>query len=135
MARGPFKNRQPDYVDLDLDFFANPTTGDVTTKVGEDAIKRSVRNLMFTNFYDRPFQPYIGSNIRKILFDNISPFTAVLLKNAIVSVINNFERRVSLQSVTVSEDIDNNGYNVRLEYVIINRQEPIVTSLFLERIR
>lgn len=135
MVRGPFKNRDVDYVDLDLDFFADPTTGDLMTKVGEDAIKRSVRNLIFTSFYDRPFQPYIGSNIRKILFDNITPFTAVLLKNAIASVINNFERRVSLQTVNVSEDIDNNGYNVRLEYVILNREEPIVTSLFLERIR
>lgn len=135
MAHGPFVNRLPDYTDLDLDFFANPTTKDIVKKVGEDAIKRSVRNLIFTSFYDRPFQPYIGSNIRKILFDNITPFTAILLKNAIVSVINNFEKRVSLQRVNVTEDADNNGYNVTLEYIILNRQAPVVTSLFLERIR
>ena len=135
MARGPFINRQPDYTDLDLDFFANPNTGDLIKKVGEDAIKRSVRNLIFTNFYERPFRPYIGSNIRKLLFENITPFTAILLKNAIVSVINNFETRVSLQKVNVTENIDNNGYDVRLEYIILNRQAPVVTSLFLERIR
>ncbi|NDB58227.1 hypothetical protein EB001_07260, partial [bacterium] len=57
-------NREPDYRDLDLDFFAHPTTKDVQKKTGTEAIKRSVRNLIFTNFYDRPFQSYIGSDVR-----------------------------------------------------------------------
>ena len=61
--------RRNDYSDLDLDFIAHPTTGDVVKKTGVDAIKRSVRNLILTNFYDRPFRSYIGSNAQKILFD------------------------------------------------------------------
>lgn len=128
-------NRLPDYADLDLDFLRNPSTSDVSIKVGDEAIKRSIRNLIFTNHYERPFQSYIGSNIRKILFDNISPLTAVLLKDAIAEVINNFESRVKLSKVLVTEDADNNGYNIRLEYIILNRQMPVITSLFLERIR
>lgn len=128
-------NRLPDYADLDLDFLRNPSTSDVSVKVGNEAIKRSIRNLIFTNHYERPFQSYIGSNIRKILFDNISPLTAVLLKDAIAEVINNFESRVKLSKVLVTEDADNNGYNIRLEYIILNRQMPVITSLFLERIR
>ena len=135
MARGPFINRAPDYVDLDLDFFSNPTTKDVSMKVGEEAIKRSVRNLIFTNFYERPFQSWIGSNVRKLLFENVTPFTTILLSDAIKDTINNLEPRVKLIDVKVSADIDNNGYNITLQYVILNRQLPIITSLFLERIR
>ena len=66
--------RKNDYSDLDLDFLAHPTTGDVVKKTGLDAIKRSVRNLILTNYYDKPFRPGIGSNAQKILFDNINPF-------------------------------------------------------------
>jgi phage baseplate assembly protein W len=131
----PFINRAPDYTDIDLDFRKHPTTKDVMMKTGEEAIKRSVRNLIFTNFYDRPFQSYIGSNVRGLLFENISPFTAALIKTAVEQVINNFEKRVRLMGVEVVVDPDNNGFNVRLQYIILNRELPITTSLFLERIR
>lgn len=135
MAQINYVNRNPDYRDLDLDFFANPSTGDVFKKEGEEAIKRSVRNILFTNFYERLFQPSIGSNVRKLLFEPINPFTLTLLQNAIKETINNFEPRVTMIDVTVSSDIDNNGFNVRLQYVIKNRNMPIDTTLFLERIR
>lgn len=135
MAQINYVNRNPDYRDLDLDFFANPSTGDVFKKEGEEAIKRSVRNILFTNFYERLFQPSIGSNMRKLLFEPINPFTLTLLQNAIKETINNFEPRVTMIDVTVSSDIDNNGFNVRLQYVIKNRNMPIDTTLFLERIR
>ena len=128
-------NRDPNYSDLDLDFFKHPTTGDVTRKTGVEAIKRSVRNLIFTNFYDRPFQSYIGSDIRALLFENADPFTAVRLKEAIEICLQNFESRISVQNVVVSEDIDNHGYNVRIEYVILNKELPVIQSVFLERIR
>lgn len=135
MAQGPFVNRAPDYTDLDLDFIAHPTTSDVVKKTGDEAIKRSVRNLVLTNFYERPFQSFIGSNVRELLFENVTLFTASLIKDAITSTINNFERRVSLQDVIVTPDPDNNGFNVQLQYVILNRQLPIITSMFLERVR
>lgn len=127
--------RKPDYSDLDLDFIMHPTTKDVVVKKGADAIKRSVRNLILTNFYDRPFRPYIGSNVNKLLFENMNPLTATFLKNAIIEVITNYEPRVRLSSVELGEDPDNNGINVTLSYVILNRSEPVVTTIFLERIR
>jgi phage baseplate assembly protein W len=130
-----FIARAPDYSDLDLDFIPHPTTGDVVKKTGVDAIKRAVRNLVLTNFYDRPFRSYIGSNVQKILFDNINPMTAGFLKNAIWEVIRNFEPRVELTNVTVNVAPDNNGYNVILSFIIVNRGEPYTFSLFLERIR
>jgi len=135
MAINQAINREPDYKDLDLDFFAHPTTKDVQKKTGTEAIKRSVRNLIFTNFYDRPFQSYIGSDVRALLFENADPFTAVLLQDAITLCLQNFEPRVKVQNVVVSEDIDNLSYNVRLEYIILNKELPVVQTIFLERIR
>ena len=130
------KSRQNDYSDLDLDFLKNPTTNDVVIKRGEDAIKRSIRNLILTNFYDRPFRPSIGSNVQKLLFDELAdPLVKNLLESAIDETIYKFEPRVNLQFVEVIPDLDANGLTVRLQYTILNREEPVITSLFLERIR
>jgi phage baseplate assembly protein W len=132
--------RKYDYSDLDLDFLAHPTTGDIVKKTGTDAIKRSIRNLVLTNFYDRKFRSYIGSNAQKILFDNVNPFTATFLKDAIIEVITNFEPRVSLaqdgdDGVVVSVDPDGNGYNVRVTFTAINTGTLSSINLFLERLR
>ncbi|NDB58587.1 hypothetical protein EB001_09090 [bacterium] len=127
--------RKPDYSDLDLDFIAHPTTKDVVRKTGEDAIKRSVRNLILTNHYERPFRSHLGSNVRKVLFDNINPMTATTLINFIKEVIINYEPRVSLTNVDVSVSIDNNGFDVIISYIILNRSQPVTIKLFLERIR
>ena len=135
MANTPFVNRNPDYADLDLDFVMNPSTGDINILNGVQDIKRSVRNLVFTNFYERKFQSNIGSDVNALLFDLDTPLTPVFLQDAISGVINNFEPRVRLQSVDVSQDIDNNGFNVTLQYIILNRNQPVTSTLFLERIR
>jgi phage baseplate assembly protein W len=127
--------RKNDYSDLDLDFLAHPTTKDVMKKTGVEAIKRSVRNLLLTNFYDRPFQSYIGSNALKILFDNATPMSATFLTNAINETLANHEPRIRVDDVVVKFDFDNNGYNVQLFFTIVNRNEPAVITLFLERIR
>jgi len=133
-------NRRPEYSDLDLDFIPHTTIKNVVKNTGLEAIKMSVRNLVFTNFYDRPFRPFIGSNAQKILFDNINPLTATFLRNAIMEVIQNFEPRVKLSDdpnlgVVVNVDPDNNGYNVQINFTIVNRGEPAVINLFLERLR
>jgi phage baseplate assembly protein W len=127
--------RQPDYSDLDLDFLPNPATGDVVRKTGEDAVKRSVRNLLLTNYYDRPFRSYIGSEVRRLLFENINPLTATFLTDAITQTLRNYEPRISLIEVLVSVSADNNGYNVRLSYNILNNSQPVTINLFLNRIR
>lgn len=127
--------RQPKYKDLDLDFIAHPTTKGIVKKSGDEAIKRSIRNLVLTNFYDRPFRHYIGSNVQKLLFENLNSLTSNLLKDAIEEVINNYEPRVQLQQVLVEPDYDNNGYKVVLQYLILNTTLPILTTVFLERIR
>lgn len=127
--------RKPDYADLDLDFIAHPTTGDIVRKTGADAIKRSVRNLILTNFYDRPFRSYIGSNVNKLLFDNATVLTANFIKDAMLEVIKNYEPRVRVDQLDIQFDPDNNGYNATIHYIILNRSEPVVINLFLDRIR
>jgi phage baseplate assembly protein W len=135
MAQPIVISRSPDYSDLDLDFIPHRTTKDVLVKTGADAIKRSVRNLVLTNFYEKPFRPGIGSNAVKLLFDNITPLVANFLENAITEVIKNYEPRVEVLRVTVVPDYDNNGYTARLDFVILNRNEPLTTTIFLERVR
>jgi predicted component of type VI protein secretion system len=70
-----------------------------------------------------------------LLFDNANPLTATFLKDAIMEVIRNYEPRVEMINLAVNFDIDNNGYNVDMQYVILNRNEPVITTIFLERIR
>jgi phage baseplate assembly protein W len=128
-------SRQNDYSDLDLNFIAHPTTGDVVKKTGVDAVKRSLRNLILTNYYDKPFRPGIGSNAQKLLFENANPLTANFLKDAIEEVVRNYEPRVNLTGLQVQFDPDNNGYNVNLAFIVLNRLQPVTTTIFLERIR
>lgn len=138
MANLVFKSREPDYKDLDLDFLLKNSDDEYYVNIvrtGEDAIKRSIRNLIFTNYYERPFQSYIGSGVRQLLFDNGNPLTATFLENAIKDVINTFEPRVSVAKVTATLDYDRNGFNVELQYIIKNREQPVITSIFLERVR
>lgn len=123
------------YRDLDLDFFANPATGDVSTKNGTEAIKRSLRNLVMTIFYDRPFRSFIGCNVINLLFEPISPFTQNLIEQSVTEVINNFEPRVSLQSIKADVRPDENGYDLTIVFYVVNQPEPVVTSIFLERVR
>ena len=112
-----------------------PQSNDINILKGSQDVKRSIRNLVFTNFYERKFNSTIGSDVSALLFDLVTPLTIINIQNAVKGVINNFEPRVRLQNVTVRDDSDNNGYTVTIEYVILNRNLPVVTSLFLERIR
>lgn len=127
--------RKYNYSDLDLDFIAHPATGDVVRKFGEDAIKRSLRNLVLTNFYEKPFRPGIGSNVTKLLFENATPIVSNLISDAIRNIAMNYEPRIDIRQVSVKFSDSENGYNVSIVFVILNRNEPVNINLFLERIR
>jgi phage baseplate assembly protein W len=123
------------YSDLDLDFRVNPSNGDVSKKYDEEAIKRSVRNLVLTHFYDRPFRSGIGSSVTKLLFEPINPFTRALIEKACTEVITNFEPRVSLISVRADVRPDENGYDLVIMFYVNSRPEPILTTIFLKQVR
>jgi phage baseplate assembly protein W len=77
----------------------------------------------------------LGSNVRGLLFELTTPLTSVYIKDSIIDLLVNHEPRIRLQDVKVRDDSENNGYNITLEYIILNRELPVVTTLFLERIR
>jgi phage baseplate assembly protein W len=121
--------------DLDLNFNIHPITKDVNTYKNEYAIINSVKNLVLTNHYERPFRPEIGSSIRRLLFENIDSIVAAQLERAVTETVNNFEPRAKISKVVAVADFDNNGYKMQLEFFIINSTSPITINFFLERIR
>ena len=124
------------YKDLNLNFTRNPVTGDVATVTDVNAVKRSIRNLLLTNHYDRPFHPEIGSNIRSILFEPVTPIVADVLERNVKDVIDNFEPRAELISITANTQIDNNRYDVTIKFYLVNSPSGVETvNLFLERLR
>jgi hypothetical protein len=131
----PLSTNVRSWSDLDLDFLAHPVTKDIVLKKDVESIKRSVRNLIMTNKFERPFQPELGSGIRGVLFDLVGPTTAVVLQDEIRHVIQNFEPRVELVNVRVISAIDKNGYYVTIEFTPLNFPEPVTIEFFLERLR
>ena len=118
MALEVILNTPPDFSDLDLDFFPNPSTGDISKKTGTEAIKRSIKYILNLNFNEKPFMPSFGSNIRALLFEPLTPFTATLIENAVSACITSFEPRVELNKVVVTTDEERNGFNVSVQCVI-----------------
>ena len=123
------------YKDLDLDFGRNIVTNDVNKLTDVEAVKRSVRNLINTNHFERPFHPEIGGNVRALLFENITPLTALNLQRKIEEVLNNFEPRAKITQILADPDIDRNGYKLEIKFYVIGIQNPIVVETFLERLR
>ena len=121
--------------DLDLDFIAHPTTGDVTVKEGVEAVKRSVRNLVLMAKYEKPFNPDIEPGIREMLFEPLSPVTAMHLRQNIVSALKQFETRIDLFEVQVIADYEKNAFNIGIYFRVKNIPDPVVVSLTLERLR
>lgn len=123
------------FVDLDLDFTRNPITNDVSLKFNDEAVKRSIRNIVLTNSGEKPYVPEFGGNIKASLFENFTPVTVVTLKGQIETAIRNFEPRANLLKVEVTERIDSNELIVSIVFSILNSQDPITLEVPLERIR
>ena len=122
--------------DLDLFFSRKQGSGDVNRITDIEAVKRSVRNLVLTNFYEKPFHPEIGSGIRDMLFENMSPLTAVVLAKKVEDVIENFEPRARLIGVRALPNLDRNEYEVTIEFFVVNTPTELVDmTVFLEVLR
>lgn len=126
-------NRQ--YSDLDLNFNVHPVKKDINRWTDEQAVIHSVRNLLVTNHYERPFQPDLGSNIRRMLFEPLDNITASNLDREIRQTIANFEPRVRITTLQVAPLYDKNSFGIYMEFEIVNRSEPITIRFMLQRIR
>ena len=122
----------------DIDLFFGPKIGskDISKITNFTAVKRSVRNLVLTNFYEKPFHPEIGSGVRDILFEPMTPFIAHILTVKVQDVIENFEPRARVIGVSARPDIDRNEYEVTIEFLVVNAPTELVDlTVFLERLR
>ena len=123
------------FKDLNLDFARNTVTNDVVKIEDVEAIKRSVRNLVNTNFYERPFHPELGCGVRELLFENFTPLTRIFLQRKIEEVITNYEPRASLEQVAVDDDQDKNRLVVDIYFYVQGVADPVSVTTFLQRLR
>ena len=124
------------YKDLDLFFDKKNVSKDITKITDIAAVKRSIRNLVLTNHYEKPFHPEIGSGVRDMLFEPMSTLTAHVLTRKIEDVIENFEPRAKIVGVSAQPNLDRNEYRVTINFFVLNAPTELVDlTLFLERLR
>ena len=123
------------YKDLNLGFQQNTATKDIQKLTDVEAVKRSVRNLINTNHYEKPFHPEIGSNLRAMLFENMTPTMNHVISKNIELLIINYEPRCRLVQVNTQPMFDRNGYSCQISFYVINHPEPVEVESFLERLR
>lgn len=128
-------NATREYKDLDLNFMVHPIRKDINKVTNQMAVINSIKNIILTSHYEKPFQPEFGSNVRKLLFENLDIITASALEREIEQTIRNFEPRVRVVSVKAIPDFNNNGFSVQMEFYIINQTAPVSISFLLERLR
>ena len=134
MARSTVTN-QNIYSDFRTDFDLHPVTGDLARLTDEEAVKRSLKNILYTDVYERPWKPTMGSGLKKLLFEPITMVTQTLIKKAIEETIQNYEPRIRTYEVYVTALPDQNAFSVTSIFMIINSQEPAKFSLLLNRIK
>ena len=124
------------YVDLDLFFGKKTSNRDISDVTDVQAVKRSIRNLVLLNTFEKPFHPEIGSGVRDMLFEPMSALTAHVLTRKIEDVIENFEPRAKIIGVLAQPNLDRNEYRVTINFFVLNAPTELVDlTLFLERLR
>ena len=123
------------YKDLNLDFQQNTATKDIQKITDVESVKRSVRNLINLNHYEKPFHPEIGSNLRAMLFENITPQMSHAIQKEISLLLENFEPRAKLVQVSTMPEFDKNAYSATISFYVQNSPDRVVVESFLERIR
>ena len=123
------------YADLNLSFTKNPATKDVARLFDVQAIKRSVKNIILTNKYERPFDSDFGCNLRGFLFENITEPLLVIIKDRVAMAIEKYEPRVTVEDVVVNDDQDKNGLSIMVSFLINGTEAPVSVSTFLQRVR
>ena len=123
------------FTDFNLLFTSHPITADVTIKSDEEAVKQSLRNLISTRNYERPFHPEIGCQIHGLLFENFNPVTAQVMKKTILDTITKFEPRVTILDVNIRERVDNNDIICDIIFRLNNSDRPITLTTLITRVR
>ena len=131
----PQSRKKPEtYSDFFKDLTLSPINNDVARKIDEDSIKESIKNLVLTDRGERPFQPNIGCDIRKILFENISPDTIIIAKEMIINTLKTYEPRAAIIGVDIHAPADGYTLVITIVFNVINREEPVTLNITLERV-
>ena len=123
------------FSDFKTNFTIHPVSGDLARDTNLDAIKTSVKNLVLTNRFDRPFRPLLGSGVRENLFELFDALTEENIRDAIIETIENYEPRAELLDVQVNANEDRNNLEVNIIFRAVNNTKPTTLTVFLERIR
>jgi phage baseplate assembly protein W len=123
------------FKDLDLDFTRHPVTSDVVQKVDEDAVKRSIRNLILMGKYDKPFKPEIDSRIQRMLFEPATPLVAMAIRSNILDMLLRYEPRARVNEVRVEFIPERNSFDVSVSFVLLNSRQVSKVFVSIERLR
>ena len=123
------------FKDLDITFARHPVTKQLNLLKNEDAVIRSVRNIILTNRYERPYKPLLGANIRSKLFENFDSTTEYVLRKDIETAIGNYEPRADITEINIDQEDDANRLHISITFFIINQSEPVSLNFFVERTR
>lgn len=123
------------YTDFKKNLEVSPISDDLTVFKDEDAVKESIRNLLLTDRGERLMQPNIGGNLRAMLFENITPGVLTLIEDQVRTTLELYEPRAEIIDVQVASNIDDNVVSISVSFFILNNQQPISVSVFLERTR
>jgi len=129
------KVQQNKFTDIDLNFAKNPLTKDVNVLQDESAIKRSLKNIILTNTYEKPFMPEFKGNVTALLFEPLTDLTVIRLEKGIRDAVLSYEPRAVLQDVIVESDPDHNRFSVTIRFQIRNTSKVSETQFYLERLR
>lgn len=123
------------FADLDFNFTAHPVTGDIVTKKDANAIRQSVKNILLTNHYERPFKPNFGANLRGLLFELADDITKYEIRSQIMEAVEAYEPRVRVNQIDLQQSRTGNDMHVSLIYGIVGIQEPQQVEVILQRVR
>ena len=127
--------KEPVFKDIPLSFTAHPVTGNVKALVNRDAVKQSVKNIVLTNFYERPYSPNLGGDIISQLFENMDPITEYNIAKNIRQALDNYEPRAIIDEIKSDFFQDQNAINITITFRVRNDAEPISVNVLLDRVR
>jgi len=133
--RNIFTKGTATYTDIDMSFQTHPLTGDIRKKTDLDSIKQSLKNLLFTNYGERPFRPLLAGNLNDLLFEPLDDIIIEELKKSITTTVNNYEPRIDIISLEITPKGSDNELGVTLTFNMINYTEPQIINTIIKRQR
>lgn len=127
-------SRRKEYKDIDLSFTAKPN-GEIFVKKEAAAVKQAVKNLILTDYFEKPFEPFYGGNIRALLFELADDEVEEETRENIIRAINAYEPRAIVREVSVSYQEERNSISIYIEFQVINTEEVVTFTTSLSRLR